>query len=75
MLNSARMPIGLRLADRAEALFERLAPFHDQEPRDGFIPYEPVGDLATVTSAKEVARSWGYAAVERRALVELSELG
>jgi tetratricopeptide (TPR) repeat protein len=62
IFNYGRVVIELGLGDYAAALFEQLAPFHDQVPHNGTIPYEPVamllGALATVLGRYEDAEMY-----------------
>ncbi len=62
VITYARVAIELGLDDHAAALFERLAPFHDQVPNNGTIPHEPVamflGALTTVLGRYEEAESY-----------------
>jgi class 3 adenylate cyclase/tetratricopeptide (TPR) repeat protein len=62
IFNYGRVAVELRLADYAAALLEQLAPFHDQVPHNGTIPYEPVamilGALATVLGRYEDAEKY-----------------
>jgi tetratricopeptide (TPR) repeat protein len=62
IVNYARVAIELGLADHAGALFERLAPFHDQVPTTGVVPYEPIamylGALAAVLGRYDEAETY-----------------
>jgi class 3 adenylate cyclase/tetratricopeptide (TPR) repeat protein len=62
ILNYARVAIELELRDHAVALLELLAPFRDQVPQNGLIPYEPVamyiGGLATLLGRFEEADAY-----------------
>jgi tetratricopeptide (TPR) repeat protein len=62
MVLYALVAIDLRLHDHATTLLDRLMPFHDQVPHDGYVPFEPVatflGALTTVLGRYEDAESY-----------------
>ncbi len=68
IIGYARVVIELQLRNRGERLIELLAPFRDQVPHNGIMPYPPVatflGGLATVVDRYEEAESYFEQAAE-----------